>query len=122
MEILDKIIQYLPLAISIVLSIFYFNANKRIKNNEAEKGEIENLTKIIEEIRKEKDSLKKRVEALEKNEVINRQEILKREMKIVDYEGILIKIKSAMNFGLGCENKDKCPIIKKYKEINTDML
>lgn len=123
MEILKAIIQYLPLVISIVLTFVYFKANKRIKNNEADNGEIKNLREIIEEVRKEKDSLKKRVEVLEKNEVVHRQEILKKEMMIVDYEGLLIKLKRAINFGGECDkHPESCPIMKKFNEIKTDIL
>jgi hypothetical protein len=106
----------LPLAISIILSVFYFRANQRIKNNEADKGEIENLRSIIDSLRDESERQGARIAVLEENELVHRKQMLDKDMELIDYENILIQYKRIMNFG--CEKfETTCEIGKKYREL-----
>jgi len=116
MEILKTIIQYLPLAISIVLSFIYIKANKRIKDNEADKGEIENLRTIIDSLTIESERQNKRIAVLEKNELTHRQEALQKDMQLVDYESLLIQYKRVLLNG--CDKfETTCLIGQKYREM-----
>jgi len=100
--------------------IVFFREIKRKKTNEADSGEIENLTKIISEISKARENDKKerqelitRVETLEKRD-------LEREKLLIDIERSLNIHKRAVNAQTECfyEKAHICPVIIKLKELS----
>jgi len=100
--------------------IVFFREIKRKKTNEADSGEIENLTKIISEISKARENDKKerqelitRVETLEKRD-------LEREKLLIDIERSLNIHKRAVNAQTECfyEKAHTCPVIIKLKELS----
>lgn len=105
---------------ALIMFFVYAKQNKRIKNNEADKGEIDNLKSIIEELeearsrdKEDRDSLRHRVEALEKKDI-------EREKLLIDIERNLNIHKRAINAQVECTfaESHKCPVIIKMKELN----
>lgn len=96
---------------SLVIFLVFFKQNKRIKHAEANKKEYDLLSDIIDEIKKDRDSLRVDVNRLEK--------------RINDFEISYIEIekenhiyKRAGNAGFSCEiPRDKCPIHLKFYEL-----
>ena len=101
---------------SLIIFFIFYNLNKRIKKNEADKSEIDNLKSIIESMREDRDGLLHRVEKLEKRD-------LERERILVEVERENNIYKRAWNAGKLCEIPiKKCPIyIKFYELTNTEI-
>lgn len=96
---------------SLIIFFIFYNLNKRIKKNEADKSEIDNLKSIIESMREDRDGLLHRVEKLEKRD-------LEREKILIDVERENNIFKRAFNTGKLCEIPiNKCPIYIKLNEL-----
>lgn len=105
---------------ALIMFFVFIRQNKRIKDNEADGGEIENLTKIIAELKTaraddkiEREELRARVEVLEKRDV-------EREKLVIDIERNLNIHKRAINAQLECvyEQSHNCPVIKKLNDLS----
>lgn len=103
---------------SLIIFFIFYNLNKRIKQNEADRSEIDNLKIIIEEIGKDRDATRTDRDAL-------RSDVNRLEKRINDFEVSYIEIekenhiyKRAGNAGYGCEvEREKCPIHLKFYEL-----
>lgn len=99
---------------SLIIFLVFFKQNKRIKSAEANKAEYDLLVGIINEVVKDRDSLRNDVNRLEK--------------RINDFEVSYIEIekenhiyKRAGNAGYSCEiPREKCPIHTKFYELKND--
>lgn len=93
--------------------LFYYSQIKRIKSNQADALEIANLTKIIAELRTDRDDLITRVTKLELDE-INR----KKELVIIERE--LYIYKRAESAGIKCDiSRTLCPIAVELKQLKS---
>jgi len=116
---LNFLIQALPYLAgsSAVLFGFLFFKQKRYKS------EIDNIKELMDAYGKEREKLlaridkqDKRIEQLEERDNEHRYEIVKKDMEIVDLEGLLVKYKRVFNHG--CEKFDsECPMGIKYREL-----
>lgn len=96
---------------SLIIFFIFYNLNKRIKKNEADRSEIDNLKSIIDVMRNDRDGLLHRVEKLEKRD-------LEREKMLVDIERDNNIYKRAGNAGNLCNvPRENCPIHVKFYEL-----
>jgi len=114
------ILPYLAGISAFVFGILFFKQKRYA-------GEIDNIKELMEAYRKERNDLleridkqDKRIQQLEERDNEHRYEIVKKDMEIVDLEGLLVQNKRVLNYG--CENWDTtCPIGMKYRELLSKM-
>lgn len=92
--------------------VVFFRQIKRKKTNEADEGEIKNLTDIIDRLQTEVNRQNERITTLEKLNGIKDSEIL-----ILEKENMIYK--RAINCQIECEKHDgDCPVTKKLNELS----
>lgn len=96
---------------AIIMFFVFIKQNKRIKDNEADSGEIENLRSIIEELQKDRDSMRLEIESLKRSYSLS-------ETEKIEIESLNNKYKRAFNCQSECDIlPSKCPIIIKYEKL-----
>jgi uncharacterized membrane protein YgaE (UPF0421/DUF939 family) len=123
LKFLFQILPYLGGISAFVFAFLFFKQTRRIKTAQAAKSEIDNILEVISAMQEEREKLleridrqDKRIEQLEERDNEHRYEIVKKDMEIVDMEGLLVKYKRIFNHG--CEKFDsECPMGVKYREL-----
>jgi len=97
---------------ALIMFFIFIKQNKRIKSNEADRGEIDNLRTIIEELERDRDSMKKEIESLKRAYGLSETEKIEIEAKNNKYQ-------RAFNCQDLCDTKPTdCPILVKYNILN----
>lgn len=94
---------------AVIVSVLYFQENKNRKRAEIKAIEIDSLTAIIEQLKKDSDSMRVEIDNL------------KRDLRVSDSEKVTIEKNMncyvrAVNCRVECDKK-KCPIEDKLKEL-----
>jgi len=114
MEILEIALKVLAIIGGLSTPIFFiifFKYNKRIKNNEAEKGEIENLSKIISEMKDNQLSMQKQINDLKRDYNFSESEKI-----VIEKENNIYK--RAFNSQVECTIEcEKCPILNTFDSL-----
>ena len=112
MELLEVILKLLAILGGLATPVFFvvfFKYNKRIKKNEADRGEIDNFKSIIAQLKKNQVDMQKEINDLKRD--YNHSEKEK-----IEIEGENNIYKRAFNSQVECQTEcEDCPILIKYK-------
>lgn len=98
-------------ATALISLILFFRQIKRKQINDADEGEIKNLSDIIDRLKSEVQRQNARITTLEELNGIKDKEIVTLEKENVIY-------KRSVNCQAECELKpERCPILKKYNSL-----
>ena len=92
---------------ALIVSILYYKQNKKRKQVETKAIEIDSLTKLVHELQRDRDSMRKEIDEL------------RNALRVSDAEKVSIEHRNnvyqrAVNDRILCE-KDVCPILEKLK-------
>ena len=101
--------------------ILFYKSNKRIKDAEATKAEIEALRQTIEALREENRSIREKYEAIERR-LSEKDSLSSKLYRIIeDKEESIHKLRKAIANGHSCsKNASDCPIRRALTELGVD--